>query len=328
MIRFGVIGAGQIAHTFSKAITCTEGILYGIASRNIEKARLYQKEYGYQVAYGSYEELVKDELVDCVYVATPHGLHYEHMKLAITHGKHVLCEKSFTINASQAEEIFELAKKHNVFVMEAMWTRFLPTMLELKKDIDAMVIGNIESIDVTFGFDAMQKPKNRLFDPDMGGGALLDIGVYTLTIAHLFLGLPTSFDTQVDLIDHQFDIAHQITLHYHSSTVHMSCALNQDLENKVYLNGSKGYAVIDLFWRTEKANIYDINHHLIKTIAHPHLVNGFEYEIQEVIECIKNHELESSIMTHKTTLEIMHLMDDIRKVWKLKYPGESIKQDI
>ena len=324
MIRFGVIGAGQIAHTFSKAIACTEGILYGIASRDIEKARLYQKEYGYQVAYSSYEELVEDDLVDCIYVATPHGLHYEHMKLALTHGKHVLCEKSFTINANQAEEIFRLAKEHNVFVMEAMWTRFLPTMIELKETLNSNIIGNIEKIDITFGFQAMLKPKNRLFDPKMGGGALLDIGVYPLTIAHMFLGLPTSFDTKADLNDHVFDMSHEITLHYENALVNISCALNQELENKVYIYGSKGYVVIDLFWRTEKADIYDLNHQLIKTIAHPHLNNGFEYEIKEVISCIKNNNKESKVMTHQITIDIMKLMDDIRNVWQLKFPCEDI----
>lgn len=327
MIRFGVIGAGQIARTFSLAMKATDGILYGVASRDIDKARLYQKEYGYQVAYGCYEELVKDPLIDCVYIATPHGLHAEHMKLAISHGKHVLCEKSFTINAHQAEDILSLAKKHQVFVMEAMWTRFLPTIIELKKDIDAHIIGDIKTIHVTFGFDAIQKPKNRLFDPHMGGGALLDIGVYTLTIAHLFLGLPTSFETHANLIDNHFDMSFEITLYYPTSTVKMACALNQDLENKVYIDGTKGRAIIDLFWRTEKADIFNSSNQLLKTIAIPHIINGFEYEIQEVIHCINEHQLESSIMSHQNTLEIMKLMDDIRKVWKLKYPIENHKQD-
>jgi len=324
MIRFGVIGAGQIAHTFSKAIKCTDSILYAIASRDIDKAKSYQKEYGYHVAYGTYEDLVSDPMVDCVYVATPHGLHADHMKLAITHGKHVLCEKSFTLNEIQAKEIFELARKHNVFVMEAMWTRFLPTIQELKTLIDDQVIGDISNIKISFGFQAMNKPKNRLFDPSMGGGALLDIGIYPLTIAHLFLGLPTSFETTVVLKDQLFDMSHQIKLFYPSSVVDISCALDQELENNAYIYGSKGYAVINLFWRAEKALIYDLNHQLIKTIDNPHEINGFEYEINEVISCIQTSKHESLNMPHQTTLEIMRLMDDIRKVWNLKFPSEKL----
>jgi predicted dehydrogenase len=208
--------------------------------------------------------------------------------------------------------------------MEAMWTRFLPTMIELKETLNSNIIGNIEKIDITFGFQAMLKPKNRLFDPNMGGGALLDIGVYPLTVAHMFLGLPTSFDTKAVLNDYVFDMSHDITLYYENAQVNISCALNQELENKVYIYGSKGYVVIDLFWRTEKADIYDLNHQLIKTIAHPHLINGFEYEIKEVISCIKNNNKESKVMTHQMTIDIMKLMDDIRNVWQLKFPCEDI----
>jgi predicted dehydrogenase len=322
MLRFGVIGAGNIAKTFSLAMKATSGMLYAIASRDIEKANTYKDTYGYQVAYGSYEELCEDPLVDCIYVATPHGLHYEHMKLAIKHGKHILCEKSFTLNEKQAKDIFTLAKENNVFVMEAMWTRFLPTIKSVKSKVNEGIIGKIEKIDVSFGFNVGERRKNRLFDPSMGGGALLDIGVYTITLAHLFLGTPTSFKSEVELHDHLYDISHNITYHYDGAVAHLSSSLKEDLDNSAMIYGSKGYIKIDKFWMAENAFIYNNNHELLKTIHIPHIINGFEYEIQEVINCIHSSKLESETMPHRITLSIMNLMDQLRKEWHLAFPSE------
>lgn len=322
MLRFGVIGAGNIANTFSLAMKATSGMLYAIASRDIEKAKAFQEKYGYQVAYGSYEALCEDPLVDCIYIATPHGLHYEHMKLAINHGKHVLCEKSFTLNEKQAQEIFFLAKSNNVFVMEAMWTRFLPTIRSVKSKVNEGIIGKIEKIDVSFGFNVGERRKNRLFDPYMGGGALLDIGVYTITLAHLFLGTPSSFESEVELKDEMYDLTHQITYHYDGAVAHLSSSLKEDLPNHAIIYGTKGYIKIDKFWMAENALIYNNNHELLKTIHIPHIINGFEYEIQEVINCIHAGKLESETMPHRTTLLIMHLMDSLRNAWHLKFPNE------
>jgi predicted dehydrogenase len=322
MLRFGVIGAGNIANTFSKAMKATSGKLYAIASRDIDKAKAYQDLYGYEVAYGSYEALCKDPLVDCIYIATPHGLHYEHMKLAISHGKHVLCEKSFTLNEKQAQEIFFLANEQNVFVMEAMWTRFLPTIKSVKTKISEGIIGKVEKIEVSFGFNVGERRKNRLFDPKMGGGALLDIGVYTITLAHLILGIPDSIKSKAEIVEHQYDVSHDILFTYEQATAHLSSSLKEDLPNEAIIYGSKGYIKIEKFWMAEKAFIYNNNHELLKSIYIPHLINGFEYEIQEVINKIHADEQESETMPWKTTTAIMHIMDDLRNSWNLKFPSE------
>ena len=322
MIRFGVIGAGNIAKTFSMAVKKTEGILYAISSRDLLKAQSYQETFGYEVAYGSYEEMVLDPKVDCVYVATPHGLHAEHMKLAIEHKKHVLCEKSFTLNEAQAKEIIDLARQHQVFLMEAMWTRFLPTIQKTKDKIDAGLIGDIEKINVSFGFNAIDRRKNRLFDPYMGGGALLDIGVYTITFANIFLGEPQFVTSDAMMDNYQYDVSHQINYTYPKAKAILISSLNEDLSNDAYIHGTKGYVVIENFWRADHAKFYDNYHRLIDEVSIPHEENGFEYQIREVISCIKNHQLESSIMTHEITLTIMKQMDFLRKSWDFYFPQE------
>ena len=323
MIRFGVIGAGNIAKTFSLAMKKTNGVLYAIASRDIHKSQSYKDTYGYEVAYGSYEEMVLDPLVDCVYIATPHGLHYEHMKLAIEHNKHVLCEKSFTINEKQAKEVIDLAHKHHVFLMEAMWTRFLPTIKRVQQKINEGIIGDIEKIKVTFGFNVIEKRKNRLFDPYMGGGALLDIGVYTITFAHIFLGEPQDVSSDAILENGQYDMSHQIYFTYPSAHAFLQSSLSEELSNNGYIHGTKGYVIIEKFWMADHAKIYDNYHRLIDEISYPHEENGFEYQIREVISCIQNKRLESQIMPHKMTLSIMKQMDALRKSWQLVFPQEK-----
>jgi predicted dehydrogenase len=323
MIRFGVIGAGKIAQTFSTAMPHTNGILYAIASRNLDKAISYQEQYGYEKAYGSYEAMLKDPLVDCVYIATPHGLHFEHMMLALDYGKHILCEKSFTLNASQAKAVFEKARKSNVFVMEAMWTKYLPVILETKRLIDQGLIGHLQKMDVSFGFDAQHRRGSRLFDPAMGGGALLDIGVYVMTIATYFLGIPVHMNSTVQLDStNGFDLSEDIHLHYPHANAHLKCSLLEKLDNMCTLTGTNGHVEIDDFWKAEHAKIFNQHHELIQEIHIPHPINGFEYQIQGVIDAINNHQLESTVITHQATLDVMELMDKLRTSWGLRFPNE------
>jgi predicted dehydrogenase len=323
MIRFGVIGAGKIAQTFSNAMPHTSGILYAISSRNLDKARSYQEQFGYEKAYGSYEAMLADPLVDCVYIATPHGLHFEHMMLALDYGKHILCEKSFTLNASQAKAVFDKAKTKHVFVMEAMWTKYLPVIQETKKVIDQGLIGSLVKMDVSFGFDAEHRRGSRLFDPAMGGGALLDIGVYVMTIATYFLGIPHAMNSSAMLDDSNgFDLSEDIHLEYPNAQAHLRCSLSEKLDNICTLTGTKGRIEIIDFWRAEHAFIYDLHQRLIQEIHIPHPINGFEYQIQGVIDAITHHQKESSVVTHQATLEVMQLMDQLRTSWGLIFPNE------
>jgi len=322
MIRFGVLGAGSIAHTFSSAAVGVQENLYAIASRDLSRAEAFQKQYGYEKAYGSYEELLADSLVDCVYVATPHGLHFEQMLACIEHGKHILCEKAFTLNAKEAKIVFDRANEKKLFVMEAMWSRFLPTIQEIQKAIQSDEIGEIFEIEITFGFAAGAKAKERLFAPELGGGALLDIGIYPITFANLFLGIPDSVESVVTMTESGVDLESNITYFYPEAQAVLRSSFKDNLGNEAYIYGSKGYIHIPNFHAAEVATIFNNNHKVVRIIEHKHLVNGFEYEIFEAVKCIRKKHTESSIMPHSQTLEILSQMDEIRKEWNLVYPSE------
>ncbi len=322
MVKFGVIGAGRIADTFSKAVSGIHENLYAIASRDLNKAEEYAKKYGYEKAYGSYEELLDDSEVNCIYIATPHAFHYEQMKMCLNKGKNILCEKSFTLNHKQAQEIFQLARDKNLFVMEAMWTRFLPTIQEVKKLVDEDAIGDIFRIEANFGFNATQKISDRLLNPALGGGALLDIGIYPITLANLFLGIPDSFESNVFFHQTGVDTSMKITYFYPEAQAILNASFTDDIGQDAYIYGTKGYFYFPNFHRAEVATLFNNNHKVVKVIEHKHIVNGLEYEVFETIKCIKKKCTESKIMSQETSIEILRQMDEIRENWNLKYPHE------
>lgn len=322
MVKFGVFGAGRIASTFSNAANGIHENLYAIASRDLEKAENFAKKHHFEKAYGSYEQLLDDPMVNCVYIATPHSFHYDQMKMCLEKGKNILCEKSFTLNADQAKEIYSIAEKKQLFVMEAMWTRFLPTILEVKKMVVDDMIGDIFQIEANFGFSTNSNPRDRLFDPLLGGGALLDIGIYPITFANLFLGVPDSFESNVFFHPSGVDTSEKITYFYPEAQATLNITFNEDLGSEATIYGSKGYVYFPNFHSAEVATLYNNSHKVVKDIEHKHLVNGMEYEIFETVKCIKKHLLESPIMTHETSIEILRQMDEIRKSWNFKYPQE------
>ena len=323
MLNFGVIGAGRIANTFCEAVRHHKGTLYAIASRDLKKAEHFKATYGFEKAYDSYEALLKDTKVACVYIATPHGLHYEHMLLALKHNKPILCEKAFTLNAKQAEEIFSIAKKKKLFVMEAMWSRFLPITKTLKTLIDDGIIGDIQSLEAQFCIAPQQNLSDRLFNPQLGGGALLDVGIYPINYANIFLGEPTSIKSNCTYTSTGVDLSETITYQYPNHVVaHLEASIGYDKPRIAKISGAKGWIYLPDFWRTETATIYDLNGQVIKTLTINHKVNGFEYQIDETIRCINEGLIESPIMPHSETLKILVQMDTLRKAWGIKYPQE------
>ena len=324
-MSFGVIGAGNIAHKFSEALLGMNGNLWAIASRKHEKALAFKRKYGYVHAYEGYGKLFNDEKVECIYIATPHAFHYELMLKAIEHEKHVLCEKSFTLNEKQAAHVFKEAKKKGVFVMEAMWTRFLPVLTEVLEVVNKGGIGSIEKIDANFTFDVPVNDENRLFNRRLGGGALLDIGIYPITLVNMVMGEPDDFETSVVKHHTGVDIEHDIAYYYEGCVARMHASFKDDSVPKAVIHGSNGSIEMTYFWETETAHIYNAHGSLARTIHHPHPINGFEYEISEVISCIEKGSLESPVVPHRVTLSILRQMDAIRKEWNLEFPGENDK---
>ena len=323
MLRFGLIGAGAIAHAFSKACQGSGIPLQAVASRKLEKAREYQQMYGFVSAYGDYESLYQDPLVDAIYVATPHGLHYEQMLAILKHKKHILCEKAFTLNAKQARHIFELAKAQGVFVMEAMWTRFLPLTQTVLKRIQSGVIGEVVSMKVDFAFGGNPTDEARLMNPALGGGALLDVGIYPITYANLVLGKPDRIDAKAKLTHTGVDGTVDLTYHYPHQVAHLHASVIEEGGKDAWIYGSKGSIKVPFFWGAHEAFIYDLNHQVIEHIDLPHKVNGYEFEIIGFIEAVENQSYRTPWMNVENTIEILAQMDEVRQHIGVIYPKED-----
>ncbi|MDR0831342.1 MAG: Gfo/Idh/MocA family oxidoreductase, partial [Bacillales bacterium] len=249
--NFGILGCGHIAQAFCIALNGLQMPIKAVASRELEKAELFKKEYRAEKAYGSYLEMLEDKNVEIVYIATPHGLHYEHLKLCIAHHKNIICEKAFTLNEKQAKEILDLAKKEKVLVMEAMWTRFLPAIKYLKDFCQNKII---KSVSASFGFLGSLEAESRLLNKRLGGGAILDIGIYPITIANILLGKPQQILCKAKLSQTGVDIEDKIDFLYGNNIkAHICCSFLRTLSNKTTITFSDNKKIIiPLFWKANK----------------------------------------------------------------------------
>ncbi len=324
-IRWGIIGAGHIAEKFATALNSLKDTeLTAIASRSADKAYEFAERFHVRKAYGSYEELVKDGEIDVIYIATPHTEHRKHASLCITHGKAVLCEKPFTVNQREAEVLITLAKEHKVFLMEAMWTKFLPVTRMVKQWIDEKRIGKVKYLQASFGFRSEFNPQSRLYDPHLAGGALLDVGVYPISYATFLLGkMPDRVISSASIGKTKVDEMNIIALHFEDGTLaDLSSAITANTGNDAVIIGDNGRIFVPSFWTAEKAELYNAEGKLAETFSLPFTSNGYVYEVEEVNRCLREGKLQSDIIPHETTLAIMKLMDDIRTEWGVVYPME------
>ena len=323
-MNFGIIGLGKIANKFAKTLNMMNETLYGVASRDINKAKEFAKEYNSIKYYGSYEELYNDKNVDVIYIATPNSYHFNNALDAINHNKHVICEKPFATNPDEARMLYSLAKEKNLFIMEALWPEFFPSTKALKEVIKSNVIGDIKSIKVFYGSYKKEESKKRLCDPMLGGGALLDIGIYPLSFIDIVLDDEVeSFESTYKLCEYNTDVYSKINLLYKNGCkAEVTISFLEEIEKEAFIIGTKG-------------SIYLKNHHqnegfIVKTdkeisYSYPFLINGFEYQIKEAIDCIKNHKVESGIYNSEKSIRLMKLLYDIRMSWNMKYPFEMKK---
>lgn len=327
IIKWGIIGAGRISSTFATALNSMKDTqLTAVASRDINRAKAFADRFQATRAYGSYNELVQDPEIDVIYIGTPHTEHKENAALCITNGKAVLCEKPFTVNSEEAKHLITLAKKHNVFLMEAMWTKFLPATQVIKKWIQEMRIGKVNTIQIMMSFKAQFDRQNRLFNPDTAGGALLDIGVYPITyVIHLLDKLPDQVVSSAILGKSKVDEQNAIVFRYNEGVLaNISTAITTEIGNEAVIIGDSGKIRIPSFWVAEYAELFDTNGKLVESVTHPFLKNGYEYEAEEVNMCLREGKIESDRNPLKDTLDIIHIMDDMRKAWGLIYPQERI----
>ncbi len=326
VIRWGIIGAGNISSTFATALNSMKEVkLAAVASRDLKRAEEFAKRFDIDKAYGSYEELAADPEIDVVYIGTPHPEHKENAALCIKHGKAVLCEKSFTLNEKDSLYLVNLAAKHRVFLMEAMWTKFLPVTRRVKEWLKEERIGEIRHIKVSFGFYTEFNPESRLYNPELGGGALLDVGVYPITyVLHMVDCLPEQVLSSAVIGRTGVDERNVILMKFPKGILaELSSAVSAETGYDAEFIGDKGRIYVPRFWCAEEAMLYNSRNELEETIELPFQVNGYVYEAEEVNRCLREGLLESKLLPLKDTLGVMSIMDAMRAEWGLKYPQEN-----
>lgn len=322
-MKIGIIGAGHIAGKMSKTLACIEGVeRWAVASRDLAKAQAFASEFGFARAYGSYEELVEDPDVDLVYVATPHSHHAAHMKLCIEHGKAVLCEKAFTCNAREAEEVLAFARERGVLVAEAMWTRYMPFSKTIREVMESGIIGTPQMLSANLGYSI--EWKERIVRPELGGGALLDLGVYCLNFADMYFGLDyEGLSTSCVKNAQGMDMQETVTLTYadgRMTVLHMSARCATDRHGVI--SGSEGFIVVDNINNPRHLDVYSKTGQLLDSRDAPDCISGYEYEVISCGEALSLGLCEAPQMSAETILRIMRLCDALRAEWGVRFPAD------
>lgn len=321
MFKVGIIGAGWIAEKMAEALAPLEDYcVYAIASRSIGKATEFAGRWNIPKAYGSYEDMVKDNDVDLVYIATPHSHHFPHAMLALNAGKPVLVEKAFTANAAEAEELIETARSKGLFITEAIWTRYMPLSHKVKEIMESGIIGKPRVITATLCY--MMEFKERILRPDLCGGALLDLGVYALNFARMYFGTDiVRTVSNCHMGPTGIDLQECISLSYADGKMANLQAGTLCLNDRQgIINGTEGYIRVDNINCPEVIEVYR-NYELAERYVKPEdMVNGYEYQVIEARRCIEAGLPESPMMPHQETLDIMKQMDGLRKEWGVVYP--------
>ncbi|GMU94033.1 MAG: oxidoreductase [Candidatus Hydrogenedentota bacterium] len=323
-IRWGILGTGAIARKFAKGLQALPDIkLAAVGSRTQQTAESFAEEYGFQKAHPNYIALAQDPDVDVIYISTPHHLHCENTLLCLRSGKHVLCEKPFAINAGEARRMIAEARKANLFLMEAMWTRFIPVIAKSREWIRDGRIGDARLVHADFGFQSRFDPQSRLFNPAYGGGSLLDVGVYPISFASMvFGGGPDHVSGAACIGETGVDEQAAMTLRYPGGRLAaLSCAVRVETPHDAWILGTEGKIRVHApFWCATAVTLHVGGE--AETVTLPHMTNGYEYQAMEVVRCIRNGEVESPVMPLDESLIVMETMDHLRHQWGLKYPME------
>ncbi|WP_410771602.1 Gfo/Idh/MocA family protein [Fontibacillus sp. BL9] len=323
-IKWGIMGTGWIAEQFAKDLVHVgngEGLAAG--SRTLESAAKFAGKFGLERAYGSYEELVNDPDIDAIYVATPHPYHKENVLTALNAGKAVLCEKPFTVNSLELEQLISSAKHKNLFLMEAMWTRFLPPIVQVRKWLEEGRIGEVKLLKAEFGFRSDWNPQGRLLNPELGGGALLDAGIYPVSFASMLFGSkPDKIWSTAEIGETGVDEQFSIMMDYGQGKVAMlNGAVRLDLNNDAYIHGTEGMIHIPSFLNAKEA-VLRVKGKEEEKYSDGRSSTGYAFEAEEVGRCLLEGLKESPAIPLEESLGIMKLLDGIRAQWGLKYPFE------
>lgn len=324
-IRWGILGTGRIARTFAEALKSVENNeLHAVGSRLFEKAKAFSTEFHVNKAYGSYEEVAKDNEVDIIYIATPHHLHCSNTLMSLENDKHVLCEKPFGVNGREVRLMIEKAKEKNRFLMEAMWSRFLPNIIKTKEIIKSGELGKVNYLTSYFAFKSQNGQEHRHFNKELCGGSLLDIGIYPVFLSLYLMGKPEKISALAQFGATGVDNSCSITFKYPDETLaimYSSFMGNADIETEVHCE--KGKIVIPNRWFTpvnikiEKLNGKET------PVEFEFRGNGYNYEAEEAAKCIQSGKIESDLMNWDFSLDLIDTLDKIRKECGINYPNHD-----
>ena len=323
-IRWGILGTGGIARAFAQGLADTPGaVLAAVGSRTLASAKSFATEFGAQAAYESYEALAGADGIDIIYIGTPHPMHAENAMLALRGGKAVLCEKPFTMNLREAEQVCQLAREKKLFLMEAMWTRFMPALAEVRRIIASGEIGDVHQLHADFGFASTRDPAHRVNNRALGGGALLDLGIYPLSIASALLGPIADVKAQAMLSDDGVDLSTGFTLRHHSGAMSIcSCSLQARTPCELTVSGSLGHVRMNTMFHLSTSLTVTLANGTSRTVDTPFLGNGYVHEAIEAGRCLREGLLESPGMPHQETLALMGILDAIRAQVGVRYPAD------
>ena len=323
-MKVGILGAGHISEVVAPTLAAMpEMECYAVSSRDLEKAQRFAEKYGFEKAYGSYDEMLADPAVELVYVATPHSHHFEHMMLAIAFGKNIICEKAFTINAQEAEMIRFSAARQGVFVAEAIWPRYMPSRKVISDVMNSGIIGTPNTLTGNLSYDIDHV--ERIQKPELAGGALLDIGVYGLTFALMHFGKDIDrVESSVKMLDTGVDAMETITIFYKDGRMAvLTHSIYCRSDRKGMIHGDKGYMVVENINNPQSLSVYDLNDQLLAYYDFSDQISGYEFQFRECALAIREGKNESSSMPMEDTVFVMELMDTLRKQWGMVYPKEQ-----
>jgi predicted dehydrogenase len=321
--NWAILGCGKIARKFSNDLkTLPNARLYAASSRSIENAQSFASELGFEKAYGSYEEMVQDPNVDVVYIATPHSHHFEHSMLCLNHKKAVLCEKAFAINSKEVSQMIEASRKNNTFLMEAIWTMFQPSFQKAMEIVRSGELGALKMVHSDFAFNADYNPEKRLYNVELGGGSLLDIGIYPIFMTLMTLGKPSEIKTLASFCPTGAEESIMMSFAYPGGKIaslvssfacHSSTQTEFSFENGFVRLNRRFYTPTTLtYWKSfEEEKILTFE----KGVGF-----GYELEAAHVMECLDAGKIESDLMPLSLSADLMEILDRVRKDAGIVFP--------
>ena len=325
-IRWGILAPGRIATKFATGLnTLTDAKIQAVGSRSLEKAQAFAGQFGIPNVHGSYQALAEDPEVDVVYVANPHNFHRQNVLRCLEAGKPVLCEKPIGVNYQDAKAMFDKAEEKGLFLMEAMWTRFLPGIVRIREWIAEGRIGRVKQLYADFGYSGTTDPNHRILNPHLAGGALLDVGIYPIAFAYMIFGEdPVHISSHADIESTGVDGQSAYLFGYPGGRFALlSSAVQTDSPCRAVIAGTKGRIEIPLFWRASEASIVrDREAHVLHHEKFPFESTGLQYQAVEVMRCLREGKTQSEIMPWSESLRMAQTMDTLRDQWSMRYPFE------